>query len=225
MLRFIILLVLCLPASVLAQKKIFIKGSTGSSSNNTIVVLNGNNKIILYGDYLTLSNKDKGSIKIFRKGFYDWQDKIENLHDKDTIDLIQIPIELKEVKIYHDSRKDSIEKRKIYEKEFNYKPFELSKAIVVSPLGIGVNIDKLYGALSKKNKSAKKLKAMLIKDEQEKFVDRVFSKKLISQCTNLKNEQLDTFRATFRPDYFTVKKMSQYELMIYIKNSYEKFIK
>lgn len=90
---------------------------------------------------------------------------------------------------------------------------------------INFNVLKAFSLLGQKKKSTVKLKQTLLKDEEINYVSRSFSKEKIASVTPLKGDSLILFMNQYRPDISTIKKMTGYELIQYIKRCYAKFIK
>lgn len=90
---------------------------------------------------------------------------------------------------------------------------------------INFNVLKAFSLLGKKRKSTVKLKQTLLKDEESNYVDHSFSKEIVTSVTSLKGDSLINFMNQYRPAISTLKKMTGYELIQYIKNSYAAFIK
>jgi hypothetical protein len=107
---------------------------------------------------------------------------------------------------------------KIY--SLQYSPFQNSTSSL-----IGVNLLSVIGLLSKKNAPVSKMQKQLIKDEEYNYVDHIFSKEKVQSLTSLKGDSLQNFINEYRPSIKEVKQMTDYQVIIYIKKSYETFIK
>lgn len=165
------------------------------------------------------------------------------LTDSVFIYLKQDVIALKEimVKTNRNYKLDSINLRKEYAKVFTYKgpgftdmfikrdPGYRSPFAHVNPNStaslVSLNVRQVVSVLTKKKEQTTKLKKMLLKDEDAAYVDHVFSKDKIVKLTGLIGDSLITFMDQYRPSIATLKKMTEYELNIYIKKSYKEFIK
>jgi hypothetical protein len=80
-----------------------------------------------------------------------------------------------------------------------------------------INIDKLYSALSKEGKDARRLQRTLINDYHADIVNTRFTDSLVSKITGYKDKQLDDFMINNRPSYEFIAKASDYDLVQYIK--------
>ena len=90
---------------------------------------------------------------------------------------------------------------------------------------VSLNVLQLFNLFGKKQAQTSRLKQTLVRDEELNYVDHVFSKEKVKSLTGLEGEQLIKFMNLYRPDLLSLKKMTGYKLTIYIKKSYEEFIK
>lgn len=162
----------------------------------------------------------------------------------DTIIFLQsISISLNEVKVEtkRNYKLDSINLRSEYAKVFNaaapkltdifikrnpnYKnPFPGLNPNSTSSL-VSVNVLQVLNLLLKKKDPVNKLKSMLLKEEENRYVDYIFSKAVISKITGLKGDSLTIFTNKYRPEAARLKQMNNYEITIYIKRCYAEFLK
>ncbi|WP_419700161.1 carboxypeptidase-like regulatory domain-containing protein [Mucilaginibacter sp. NFX135] len=143
-------------------------------------------------------------------------------------------IELHEVHVTakRDRVKDSLNNRKMFAKEFNASAPKLKDIIVVSgsnagllPVaGVTIVPSQFIRALTYKHSREYKFKKVLIRDEQNRYIDSRFSENLVSAITNLKGDSLLDFMDKYRPGIEHIKKMSDYDIRIYIKTSQQKFM-
>lgn len=84
-------------------------------------------------------------------------------------------------------------------------------------LGIGLNIDALYSALSKEGKDARRMQKTLTTDYQNSLVDSRFTKELVSSITGYQKQRLDDFMMENRPSFAFIQNSSDYELIQYIQ--------
>lgn len=147
------------------------------------------------------------------------------------------------VKLKHDSKLDSIRLRKEFAAVFAYKrPSFKDMFITVDPYKftpddyihagnstaslVSVNLLSLVSLLSNKsNDPASKLQQALLKNEETEYVDRAFLKQKIKNLTNLKGDSLLNFMDNYRPTIKQARKMTDYEMIVYIKKSYDNFLK
>jgi hypothetical protein len=121
-------------------------------------------------------------------------------------------------------RRDSLETREEFRAAFNFRRPKVHEVVMITPVGIGVNIHKLYKALSfSNNKRSETFKRRLITHEQERFIDERFSPELVAGRTGLSGDSLTRFINSFRPDYKFAVEASDYDLILYIINACGKF--
>lgn len=121
------------------------------------------------------------------------------------------------------SVEDSLWMRREFNDQFNFKPVKPWESLTVSPVGIGVNLNVLFASFSREQKQAKRLKSALIRDEREDYVDRRFTKATIQTQTEIRDDELDVFHWYFRPTYDQLMDFNEYDLLLYIQESYRDF--
>ncbi|MES2417472.1 MAG: carboxypeptidase-like regulatory domain-containing protein [Bacteroidota bacterium] len=164
---------------------------------------------------------------------------------KDTLQvyLKQGIINLKEVviKTKRNYKLDSINLRKEYAAAFKFKAPGFSDMFIMkdpnykSPFAfinpqstasiVSLNVLQVISLLGKKKEPASKFKQLLLKDEEANYVDQIFSKEKVGQITGLAGDSLSTFMNQYRPGRLVLKKMTGYEVVLYIKKSYIEFRK
>jgi hypothetical protein len=150
------------------------------------------------------------------------------------VELEPAKIVLKEV-IVHSNReqefkRDSTENRSFYNKEFKYKGPTVMDAFVGNPIKnpgelISIDVVTLIRALTKKSTRAYKFNKLLLRDEKTDYVNQKFSHGLVSKVTGLKGDTLSGFIVQYRPTYKFAHKATDYEMELYIKDCYKKFLK
>lgn len=111
---------------------------------------------------------------------------------------------------------------KVYErnkKEYNtiIRKGDKSEIITVTPLSIGVKVDKLYSALSREGKQARYLQRILEDSYEGSMSEQRFTDALVSEITNYSGQKLIDFEKKYRPSLSDLNKMSDYELIKYIR--------
>jgi hypothetical protein len=110
-------------------------------------------------------------------------------------------------------RYDSMENRDEYRKVFDYEPDYMGQG----EGGAGINLDMLFGA--RRNRQMLALKARLIEEEQDKYVDYRFNRSLVRRITGLDPPALDLFIRMYRPTYEFIKSCeNDYDFYKYIKD-------
>ncbi len=146
------------------------------------------------------------------------------------IELEPSVISLNAVTIHgdRDFKKDSIENRKAYAKQFNYKGPTVMDAFTGNPNKqpgelISINPLILIAALTKKSTPEYKFNKILIRDEHEQYVDEHFNKGIVSRVTGLSGDTLSAFLVQYRPTFEFVKKSTEYDMEVYIRQNFKKF--
>jgi hypothetical protein len=75
----------------------------------------------------------------------------------------------------------------------------------------------------KESRDARRLKRYFKKEVEERQIDAVFTKTLVSSVAPLKGKQLESFMAMYRPTFAMAKSSSQQTMVVYINDSYKKF--
>jgi hypothetical protein len=124
--------------------------------------------------------------------------------------------------VIRDSRISPLEKFRNAQHEYK-QIYRIGDNSNIFSLGAGygiffsINIDKLYSALSKEGRDARRLQRTLIRDYHSDIVDTRFTESLITKLTGYEGRQLDSFMINNRPSYDFIKNASDYDLIKYIK--------
>lgn len=139
-----------------------------------------------------------------------------------NIKLTPSSITLKEVKITASSRKSPAETFKLNKQEYRdiYRKGDQSHAVVITPFGIGLSVDKIYSAFSKEGRDARRLQRNLIVNYKNGVVDERFTKKLVASITGYQDEKLTTFMEKNQPSFDQITWYSDYELILYVKQKF-----
>lgn len=189
----------------------------------------------ILGDFsLTASSTD--SLKITCFTYKPFRILVTNTMETLHIQLEPVKIVLNEVTIRsnreRDFKRDSAANRQFYAKQFNYKGPKVVDAFVpaasvsnnTSQL-LTVDVITLVRALTKKSTRAYKFNKLLLHDEKTDYVNQKFSHGLVAKVTGLKGDTLSAFVVQYRPTYAFAHKSSDYEMELYIKDCYKKFLK
>ncbi|WP_447640898.1 MULTISPECIES: hypothetical protein [Chitinophagaceae] len=134
---------------------------------------------------------------------------------------------LSPVTIYTNTyRQDSIENRLVYDKIFHPDKggFRLGQA-PQGTFGVGVDLDALINSFRfGYNKRQEMYRQNLIDEEQYKYVNHRFTRKLVSDLTQLDSTDLDIFMKEYRPDYYSLSTMNDITLGKYIENARDSYI-
>ncbi len=189
-----------------------------------------------------LNNVNVGDRIAVRMMGYETAEVIVNrTTDTLLIYLKQDAIALKEVNIKtnRNYKVDSLALRKEYANVFAYKGPSFSDAFIErdpsynSPFGfsnprstasiVSLNVLQVFNLIGRKKTQTTKLKEILLRDEELNYIDEVFSAKKVKLVTGLEGEELTKFMNLYRPSIITLKKMTGYELTLYIKKSHDEF--
>lgn len=136
---------------------------------------------------------------------------------KRNIQLGQVDIRGKNYK------NDSMATRAEYGKYFGYKKpgaMDVLKTLPTNPITA-----LTYLVPSKTRKRNEHFKEQLVYWEKEKYIDNRYSEELVERMTHLNGAELDTFMNKYRPGYQFMQDASDYDLMLYIKQSYAQYQK
>jgi hypothetical protein len=118
----------------------------------------------------------------------------------------------------------------MFAKEFNSSAPKFKDIVVVAsapgPLPVaGVTIvpSQLIRAITYKHSREYRFKKVLIRDEHNRYIDSRFSDDLVTALTGLKDDSLLNFMDKYRPGINQLKKMTDYDIRVYIKASGQKF--
>nr|MBC7613243.1 hypothetical protein [Pseudopedobacter sp.] len=210
------------------------------------------NALIKVGNKISLSNNEgyftinsfsnMDTLKIKALGYERFVKALQNLSLKDTIKLflVQDGFELNEVsvKAKRDYLRDSLSFRNDYSSIFNYKHQPLKDFVVhrdffsevptfkgQSANNIAVfNLLSLLNLVNSKNEPVSKLQQTLLKEEDQDYIDRRFTKQIIQQQTGLTSDSLFIFINKYKPDAIKLKGMNDYQLGTYIKEAFKEYL-
>jgi hypothetical protein len=119
---------------------------------------------------------------------------------------------------YH---KDSLATREEYRKYFNYKKPGAMDVLKTLPFNPVTALS--YLAPSKARKRKEHFREQLVYWEKENFIDYRYSPELVAKMTKLESPELDSFMLHYRPGYQFLETATDYDLMLYIKQSFERY--
>lgn len=76
---------------------------------------------------------------------------------------------------------------------------------------------------SRESRNARKLKKYFEHEQQEQYIDDIYTKLYVSSIIPLKGKELEEFMLMSRPTYEFLKKTSGGELVLYVNDNYKKF--
>ncbi|SHN12957.1 carboxypeptidase-like regulatory domain-containing protein [Mucilaginibacter sp. OK098] len=235
--RYLLLFVFLILASCCYAQQI--KGSVFDKDTklpiNSAIVSMGKKQVFTnsFGEF-SIAASGNDSLKIARFGYNTYRTVISNVMAPIHVELEPAKIVLNEV-IVHSNRerefkKDSAENRLLYAKQFNYKGPTVMDAFIGNPIKnpgelISIDVGTLIRALTKKSTREYKFNKLLLRDEQVEYVNQKFNHGIVSKITRLKGDTLSAFMMQYRPTYTFAHKVTDYEMELYIKDCYKKFLK
>lgn len=120
-------------------------------------------------------------------------------------------------------KRDSLAIRDEYEKYFGYKrpgAVDILKTLPSNPITA-----LSYLIPSKARKRKEKFGEQLQYWEEEKHIDYRYNPELVARLTKLESPALDSFMLTHRPSYSFLLSATDYDLMLFIKQSYERYLR
>jgi hypothetical protein len=185
------------------------------------------------------------SIRITAAGYTPYAFRPGSTNRADTLVIYIKPIAyaLKQVNIKanRNFKADSLRLRKEFGAVFAYKAPKVTDALYKRPVPnpdipddhitsqrnatsiVGVDLLSVASLLSKKKNKTSHLQSILLQQEANNYADQLFSKQKVTLITGLQGDSLRNFMEQYRPTGIQLKKMTDYELVIYIKESYIKF--
>jgi hypothetical protein len=121
---------------------------------------------------------------------------------------------------------DSIQNRKDYAKVFNYRKPTLRTVTNTSPGGLGASFDltEIINMFRfKRNRQILSLQKRLVQQEQDKYIDKRYSRRLVIKLTALKGAELDSFMNRYRPTYDFLQTMNDLELGYFVQKCFEHY--
>lgn len=156
---------------------------------------------------------------------------VKTITDVDKFDIsLLIPVAskyttLNEVVVYARTfKQDSLENRETYAKIFNFEKPKLSGSIAPTG-GVGFDLQEIIRMFQfRRNKSMRKFRDRLEKQEQDRYIDYRFNKITVKRVINdLQSPGLDSFVVWYRPQYDFVADSSEQEFFQYIIDAYDQF--
>jgi hypothetical protein len=131
---------------------------------------------------------------------------------------------------------DSLAMRRDFAKIFSYKspgikdifithsPYEKNNRPNNTSELVTINLLQVVSLFSKQKTSTTRLQKLVLNDEEDAYVYRMFSKQKIEEITKLKGDSLQDFILKYKPSVQQAKSMTAYDMVNYIKKNYTVFI-
>jgi hypothetical protein len=122
-------------------------------------------------------------------------------------------------------RTDSLRNREEYAPVFNYEKPGIGSVSSATPGGVvGMDVDAFINMFRfRKKKSMLSFQRRLVEEEQEKYVNYRFSKKIVKQLTKLESPAIDSFMVWYRPPYEFAAHTTDVEFYQYIIDASKEF--
>lgn len=139
------------------------------------------------------------------------------------VNLQRSSIWLKEVHVMGKKSPQQVLEEKKEEFGDAYKKGKPGPLLSTGEQGVGLSIDALYALISREGKNARYLQEIIERDYRDAIIDYRFTSYLVKSLTGLEGKELDDFMLKYRPSYYFVLNSNDYNLGIYIKESYESY--
>ena len=196
-----------LPGTTIFNKSSSVSTTSGNSGYYSIMAQEGDSLIFTHTGFI-------GDTVVVQSQFF--------ISGYDAA-LIEEATFLAGVTVFSAYRRDSIRRRQEYAYVFEKQPGitggntpQAGAGIVLSPISF----------FSKDAKQNRRLKKQLLKQEEEAYIDYVFSPNWVSSLTKLTGNDLQTFLNKYRPSYeFCRQHGNRTEMITYISDSFKEFNK
>jgi len=212
-----------------------INGDNRMPVANALVTLGINHSYTDSFGQFCIDNSGGDSLTVSHMAFKTYKAVVSKAVANLVIALEPTTIGLEEVNIRahraEEFKKDSIANRQFYNKQFNYTGPKVMDAFTGNAYNrqpgelISINPLLLVQALTKKSTPEYKFRQTLLRDEQQQYIDQKFNRGTVSHITQLKGDTLAAFLVKYRPTYKFIKKATDYDVEVYIKDCYKKFVK
>ena len=212
---------------------------------DNVVITYGQETIITTstGKFSVQKNASIEIVGLKKLGYQDYNLNLNSNFKDFTVYLKPSSINLDDVLVLskRDYLADSLKMRKEFANVFAYKAPTIKDVVVKKGLRyptfgsnlvsnstssiLSFDVLKTIGLLTKNKSSISKLKKVQLKAEETKYIDHRFNAEKIASITNLEGYSLQSFIQKYRPSATEIRKMNDYQLLIYVKKSYTEFIK
>ncbi|MCD2425886.1 hypothetical protein LQ567_24090 [Niabella pedocola] len=138
------------------------------------------------------------------------------------VGLKEDPYTLKNVTVTSNYQLDSLRRREQYGRYFEKGPGITGGNR--PPDGVGISLSPI-SHFSKKSREQRKFRKQLLKNEEEAYIDYVFSPVWVTKLTGLKNDSLRQFMYQYRPSYQLARTLDHADMIAYINDHYKEFIR
>lgn len=212
---------------------------------DNVVITYGQQTIITTstGKFSFQKNASFMIVGLKKLGYEDYNVNLNSNFKNFTVYLKPSSIKLDDVLIFskRDYLADSLKLRKEFANVFAYKAPTIKDVVVKKGLRyptfgsnlvsnstssiVSFDVLKTIGLLTKNKSSISKLKKVQLKEEETKYIDHRFDAEKIASITRLEGDSLQSFILKYRPSAAKIRKMNDYQILVYVKKSYSEFIK
>ena len=212
---------------------------------DNVIVTYGQQTIITTstGKFSFQKNASAELVGLKKLGYEDYNLNLNSNFKDFTVYLKPSSINLDDVLIFskRDYLADSLKMRKEFANVFAYKAPTIKDVVVKKGLRyptfgsnlvsnstssiVSFDVLRTIGLLTKNKSSISKLKKVQLKEEETKYIDHRFDAEKITSITKLEGDSLQSFILKYRPSATEIRKMNDYQILMYVKKSYSEFIK
>ena len=91
--------------------------------------------------------------------------------------------------------------------------------------GVGISIDAIWNSISREGRNAASLRELIERDYEQHVIDYRFSRTFVQRVTGLKDAKLTSFMTRYRPGYYTVRTMTDYEFITMIRANLRRYLR
>lgn len=203
----------------------FTYDSTLPLPNATVTNISRNSSVSADNNgYYTIRASENDSLIFSYSGYISDTVKVQEQFFVSGYDaaLIERSAFLSGVTVMADYRRDSIRRRQEYSYAYEKPLGATGGHTPAAGAGIVLSPSTIF---SKERKANKRLKERLLKQEEEAFIDYVFSPAWVSSLTGLKGEALQSFMNQYRPSYEFCRQRNKAEMITYVSDKFKEFQK
>ncbi|WP_316832470.1 hypothetical protein [Pedobacter aquatilis] len=195
------------------------------------------------GKFTLTKNGITDTVLLKKLGYENYTLNLNSSFKDVTIYLKQSAIDLNDVLILskRDYLADSLKMRNDFANVFAYKAPTIKDVVVEkgwryptfgsnlvsnsTSSVVSLDVLKTIGLFTKNKSSLSKLQKVQLKEEESNYINHRFDAEKITSITGLEGDSLQRFIQKYRPSGTEIRKMNDYQILMYVKKSYNEFIK
>jgi len=141
--------------------------------------------------------------------------------------MVRVAIQLKEVTV-HDSLLTPEKRLEATKADYTKIYGSLAYSDMLSAPssgGAGLSIDALWNSVSRSGQNAARLREIIERDYEQNAIDYRFNRNFVGKLTGLKDEKLTSFMTRYRPGFYTIETMTDYEFISMIRSNLRRFLR